>query len=82
MDDFTFKLNSSGVRQLLQSPSMLSLVTELANNACSRLGNGYEVTTKVGRNRVNAEIRTTTAAAAKENSEHNTLLKAIGGAKS
>ena len=76
-----FRLNSAGVRQLLQSPAMLNGVTGLANKARARLGRGYEVSTRVGRNRVNAEIRTVTAEAARDNSEHNTLLKAVGGAK-
>lgn len=79
--DVDFRLNPAGVRQLLQSAEMMNAVTSLANKARSRLGSGYEVSTMTGRNRVNAEIRTATAEAAKENSKSNTLLKALGGAK-
>lgn len=79
--DVVFEPNPAGVRQLMQSAEMMNAVTTLANKALSRLGNGYEVSTRTGVNRVNAEIRTVTAQAAKDNSEHNTLLKALGGAK-
>lgn len=75
------KLNRPGVRELLQSPEMEALLGSLAGAARSRLGDGYESDTYIGKNRVNASIRATTYKARKENLETNSLLKALGGGK-
>lgn len=74
-----FELNRSGVRELLRSPEMMAVCQGYANRALSSLGDGYEVSTMTGRNRVNAEVRAETFAARKENLENNTILKALGG---
>ena len=72
-------LNREGVRELLRSKEMMAICEEYANNALGRLGSGYEVTTHVGRNRVNAEVAAVSYEAKKENSENNTILKSIRG---
>lgn len=77
MANMKFELNEDGVRQLLQSPEMLSVCKSYADNARNALGEGYEVTTRVGKTRVNAEIAATTYKARKDNSENNTILKAL-----
>lgn len=74
-----FQLNRSGVRELLKSSEMMSVCQKYANNALSRLGPGYEVTTYSGKNRVNAEVAAVTYAARKENAENNSILKAVQG---
>lgn len=74
-----FELNREGVRQLLTSPEMMSVCSEYANRALNGLGDGYEVSTFTGKNRVNAEVAAVSYKARKENSENNTILKAIGG---
>jgi hypothetical protein len=74
-----FELNRNGVRELLKSPEMMAVCQGYANRALSSLGDGYEVSTMTGRNRVNAEVRAETFAARKENLENNTILKALGG---
>lgn len=74
-----FELNRNGVRELLRSPEMMAVCQGYANRALSSLGEGYEVSTMTGRNRVNAEVRAETFAARKENLENNTILKALGG---
>lgn len=79
MAKFKFELNRSGVRELLQSPEMEAICEEYANNALNSLGDGFEVSTYVGRTRVNASIIATTFEARKENSETNCILKAVGG---
>lgn len=79
MAKFKFELNRSGVRKLLQSPEMEAICEEYANNALNSLGDGFEVSTYVGRTRVNASIIATTFEARKENSETNCILKAVGG---
>ena len=74
-----FELNRSGVRELLRSPEMMAVCQDYANRALSSLGDGYEVSTMTGRNRVNAEVRAETFEARKENLKNNTILKALGG---
>ena len=45
----------------------------------NRCGDGYEMTTHVGKNRVNASVHAKTIKARKDNSKNNTLLKAMRG---
>lgn len=77
MAEVKIELNREGVRALLRSPEMLEICKEHADAARGRLGEGYEVTTHTGRNRVNAQIAAKTHAAYKENAEGNTILKAL-----
>ena len=74
-----FELNSSGVRELLQSPEMMSICEQHAVKAQSKLGEGYEVTTMTGKTRVNAQIAAVTYKAKKDNAKNNTILKAVKG---
>lgn len=76
-----FVLNRKGVRELMQSPEMLSTVTEYANQVKNRAGEGYEVTQYTGKTRVNASVHAETFEARKDNYENNTLLKALGGGR-
>lgn len=73
------ELNSEGVRDLLRSPEMLAVCEEHAREAVSRLGDGYEVSSYTGRNRVNASVVAVTREAIAENSADNTVLKAVFG---
>lgn len=77
-----FSLDKKGVRDLLRSPEMMDICEEYANRAMASLGDGYEVTSMVGKNRVNVEISAATFQARRENSKNNTILKALGGSKS
>lgn len=79
MAKLKFELNKSGVRNLLRSKEMMDICSEYANNALGRLGDGYEVSTYSGKNRVNAEVYAETYAAKKENLKSNTILKAVFG---
>ena len=74
-----FELNREGVRDLLRSKEMMNVCQEYANNALGKLGDGYEVTTHTGTNRVNAEVAAVTYAAKKENLSDNTIIKAVFG---
>lgn len=74
-----FELNREGVRELLRSKEMMDVCQEYANNALGKLGDGYEVTTHTGTNRVNAEVAAVTYAAKKENLSDNTIIKAVFG---
>lgn len=79
MGNIEFKLNKAGVRELLQSQEMMNICKGYADNAVARLGEGYETSTMVGKNRVNAEVKATTYKARKENNQNNTILKAVMG---
>lgn len=77
MPNVRIELNSQGVRELLRSEEMKTICKEHADNALSTLGEGYEVTTHTGRNRVNAEVAAVSYEAKLDNSRNNTILKAI-----
>lgn len=79
MDDVKIVLDKEGVRELLCSEEAKALCKEYADNALAQLGAGHEVTTWTGPNRVNASVRATTYLTRKENSENNTILKAVTG---
>lgn len=71
-----FKLDRRGVRQLLRSPEIQDNVNEFAKIIRSRLGEGYAIDERVGKNRVNASVWPQTHEAYTDNLEHNSLLKA------
>lgn len=79
MSKVKFKLNRQGVRELLKSQEMMNVCREYAEQVRSRAGDGYEISTYVGTNRVNASVYADTYEARKDNFDHNTLLKALGG---
>lgn len=79
MSKVDFKLNRSGVRSLMQSPEAQAIVESYARQVQSRAGEGYEVSTYVGKTRVNASVRAETFEARQDNYNNNTLLKALGG---
>lgn len=73
-------LNRTGVKELLQSDDMMQVCKEHAYKAQSQLGDGYEVTYRKGKNRVNAEVAAVSDKARSENMKKNTILKAVMGA--
>lgn len=73
------ELISAGVQELLKSPEMGKICAEIANGIAGRAGNGHEVTTRVGKTRVNARVSATTKDARRANLKDNVLLKAIHG---
>lgn len=79
MAKLKFELNREGVKELLRSKEMMDVCREYANNALGKLGDGYEVTTHTGSNRVNAQVAAVTYAAKKENLSDNTIIKAVFG---
>ena len=79
MSKVKFELNRAGVRELLRSAEAMSVCRTYADGVRNRAGDGYEVTTYVGKNRANASVHAETYEARKDNYENNTLLKARGG---
>lgn len=72
-----FKINRAGVRELLKSEEMQAILREKATDIKNRCGDGYESDHHVGKNRANAMVWANTAEAKKDNSENNTILKAV-----
>ena len=77
MSNFKFKLNQSGVRELMKSTEMQSVLTNYASNIRNRCGDGYEQDIYVGSNRANAMVSAATVKAKRDNNKNNTLLKAV-----
>lgn len=77
MSKFKFKLNSTGVKQLLKSNEMQAVITAKASEIRTRCGDGYEQDLRVGKNRVNSMVWASTPKALKDNAENNTILKAV-----
>lgn len=77
MAKVNFVLNRSGVRALMKSPEIMAACKAHADATRSGLGNGYRVTTRTGKTRVNAEVAAYTQKARKECYETNSILKAL-----
>lgn len=74
-----FTLDRAGVRRLLKSDEMLNCVKSYADDAVNSLGEGYEISTRRGKTRVNAEIRAVSYKAKRDNLANNTILRAVFG---
>lgn len=72
-----FKLNYSGVGQLLKSTEMQNVLTEKATAIKNRAGEGYGQDIYVGKSRANAMVNADSYKAKKDNMKNNTLLKAV-----
>ena len=72
-----FELNSAGVRELLQSREMQTIIDGYAQAKAKQAGQGYEADTRVGEKRAYANIYPVTVDAAYDNLDNNTLEKVI-----
>lgn len=77
MSKVKVKLNGAGVRQLLQSTEMQTLLSEKAREIVGRCGEGYSSDIYVGKNRANAMIKADTRKSQRDNLKNNTILKAV-----
>lgn len=75
MAKMRFELNREGVAALMRSGEMQSVLVSHANGIRNRAGDGYDV--HVGPRRANVSVMTGTDAAARDNMDNNTLLKAV-----
>lgn len=81
MAKLKIKLNSKGVRELLQSKEIMDACVGVARDAASRAGSGYEADHGfVGKTRASAIVYPSTQEARQDNYQNNTLLKVFGGA--
>ena len=77
MSNMKFKLNRAGVRALMQSAEMQSVLMSHAQAVKSRAGEGYECQAATGKNRAVVFVHAHTRKAMSDNLENNTLLKVI-----
>ena len=77
MSKVRIELNRDGVRALLKSQEMEAGLLGLAEGIRDRCGEGYEADTKQMETRVIASVYTDTEAARRDNSENNTILRAL-----
>lgn len=70
-------LNSSGVRELLKSDTIMAVCDEYADKALDKLGPGYSKNKYTGKNRVNVQVQADWAQAKAENLRDNTIIKAV-----
>lgn len=80
MSNVRVKLNYSGVRELLKSTPVKSMLNEYGQRVMDNLPAGYEIET-VETDRAVVKIHAATPKARIENSKNNTLLNALGSAK-
>lgn len=72
-----FKPNRAGIRELLRGEAMQGVLKEYAAAVERRVGDGYEVTTFVGKGRANASVHAVSREALREVYKDNVLLKAL-----
>nr|DAS75218.1 MAG TPA: type I neck protein [Caudoviricetes sp.]DAU88228.1 MAG TPA: type I neck protein [Caudoviricetes sp.] len=72
-----FKLNKSGVRQLLKGEKMKKMLSEKAEEIVDRCGDGFEANPHIGRNRANILIKANSVKSYYKNLKENTILKAL-----
>ena len=77
MSKFKFALNRAGVRALMKSEEMQSILKDKADSALNSLGEGYKSDIHVGKNRANAMVYADTYQAKRDNLKNNSILKAV-----
>ena len=77
MSNVKIKLDRRGIRKLLRSQEMQHCLNSIAFSAASRLGEGYEANYYTAKTRAVAEVAAVSQKARKENSDTNSILKAL-----
>ena len=77
MSKVHIELNSTGIREMLQSPEMQDILAEQAAEIASRCGAGYASDKYMTPGRAVSSVYTETPEAIRDNLEHNTLLKGL-----
>jgi hypothetical protein len=77
MSDPVFKLNYEGVGKLLKSEFIRNELQRHVNDTLSSLGPGYIGEVYTEKTRCVGEVRASSFEAKKDNSENNSLLKAL-----
>lgn len=78
MNRVEIELNSEGIKELLKSEDMQSILSQYGADKARMAGTGYASEVHVFKRRAVVNIFPDTAEANKDNMENNTLLKVIG----
>lgn len=78
MGDVTFKLNLQGLNELMKSSEMQSALLEAGKAVANAAGGDYAAEVHTANFIAISNVYPNSKAAAKENYEENTLLKAAG----
>lgn len=77
MSNVKIEVNSEGIVGMMNSNSMMSVLWAYAERVAANAGIETEITVQEGKTRASARVATASAEAYKENSENNTLLRAL-----
>lgn len=77
MANVEFKLNLQGLNELMKSPEMQAVLDEAGDRVCAIAGDGYVTSSRTGNYIGFCNIYPDDSKAAKDNSQNNTLLKAL-----
>lgn len=72
------ELDSAGIQALLKSQEIMETLQEQADSIRAQLGDQYQTSQHIGKTRANVSVYTEDPDALRNNSEHNTMLKAMG----
>lgn len=78
MANVKFELNLAGLNELMKSSEMQNVLEGAAAQAVNNAGDGYDSRVHVANWVAIANVYPVTRAAAKNNLENNTLLRAVG----
>jgi hypothetical protein len=78
---FKFELDRAGVKELMQGSEMQSIINGAGRAVQSAAGDGYSLTTGVGRTRAQALVYADTPKARALNRKNQTLQKALGSVR-
>lgn len=70
-------LDDAGIQELLHSAEIMGYCESLASGVAARCGAGYRSEAHSGKKRCYVNVFTADHAAVKDNSENNTLIKAL-----
>lgn len=77
MSNVVFKLNLSGLNEVMKSPGMQSYLQELAGKVSAAAGEGYGSDVKTASYESIAKIYPKSGKAANDNADNNTLLRTL-----
>lgn len=77
MSKIKVKLNHSGIKKFLHSKGMAAAVKSYADRAADTLGEGYKSEYRHKPSRVIASVYADTQEARRDNSENNSIIKAV-----
>lgn len=81
MGSVDFKLDIKGLRELMKSQEMQDILTDAGRQCAGNAGQGYDSRVHTASYVAIANVYPDSEEAAKENSDKNTLLKALGSTR-